>query len=521
AIGSAADPRHKRGPRGLALRSGQALYVLNHLANSITVVDPVSHQVVREIPIGSHDPTPASVRNGRGFLYDAKLSGAGLVSCASCHIDSEMDLLAWDLGNPQGSIDLVTAKISGVGIPNTFSMHPMKGPMTTQTLRGLRGLDPLHWRGDRTNFASFSGAFDGLLGGTALSPADMLAYSNFIVTIVYQPNPNQNLDRTLTNSFGGGDPIAGRNAYLSTNYVSGSPLGNLRCNVCHAIPTGSDKSLTPAQALQEPQDFKVPQLRATYQKMTFTNAPGAQSIGGFGLVHDGSDPSLFAFLSRPVFGTLAGDAVQKRNISGFVQSLDTGMAPAVGYSRTLTVANVNSAVASNEWNLLEQQANLVNNLHLGTNGISLTNINLVIKGTLDGQLHGFLYRPKPVDNYLADSTVLGTMTRDQLRARILAGDTLTLMGVPLGSGTRIGIDRNENGVLDGDEPRPSLRITAGSGAAVVAWSTNRPGFVLERSIALPAPQWNPDTNIRGVVGTEFNVTNSVSLSNLFFRLREL
>src|SRR6185436_14198183 len=121
------------------------------------------------------DPTPPAIRNGRDFLYDAKLAGAGLVSCASCHIDAEMDLLAWDLGNPQGNMETNTAKISASqllipgGASSNFVFHPMKGPMTTQTLRGLRGLDPLHWRGDRTNFFHFIGAFSGLLGGPGLA----------------------------------------------------------------------------------------------------------------------------------------------------------------------------------------------------------------------------------------------------------------------------------------------------------------------------------------------------------------
>ena len=57
--------------------------------------------------------------------------------------------------------------------------------MTTQTLRGLNGLDPLHWRGDRTNFTHFNGAFDSLLGGSALSAADMDAYRDFINTLVF------------------------------------------------------------------------------------------------------------------------------------------------------------------------------------------------------------------------------------------------------------------------------------------------------------------------------------------------
>ena len=53
----------------------------------------------------------------------------------------------------------------------------MKGPMTTQTLRGLAHHGPMHWRGDRTGgerrgdpraldeqlaFKTFNVAFDGL-----------------------------------------------------------------------------------------------------------------------------------------------------------------------------------------------------------------------------------------------------------------------------------------------------------------------------------------------------------------------
>jgi hypothetical protein len=44
--------------------------------------------------------------------------------------------------------------------------------------------------------AAFNGAFAQLLGGTQLSTADMSAFTNFINTIVYQPNPNLNLDGT-------------------------------------------------------------------------------------------------------------------------------------------------------------------------------------------------------------------------------------------------------------------------------------------------------------------------------------
>ena len=232
------------------------------------------------------------------------------------------------------------------------------------------------------------------------------------------------------------------------------------------------------------------------------------SVGGFGIVHDGTDPDLFTFLSRPVFGRFATNTTIKRNIEAFVQCFDTGTAPAVGYTRTLTSATVDSP-ATNDWNLLEGQATV------------LTNIDLIVKGTIDGKVRGLLYQPGS-NNYRTDKSGLGPFTRADLRAKIFAGDTLTFMGVPPGSGYRLGIDRNQDGVLDGDTPQPGLQIALANTNSIVEWPTNANGFLLERTPVLPSSTWSPDTNIRGVNGDKFNVTNSLSQSNaLFFRLREL
>lgn len=62
-------------------------------------------------------------------------------------------------------------------------MHPMKGPMTTQTLKGSKNLDPFHWRGDRSGFNAFNPAFSTLLGGAQLSAADMDAFREFVETM--------------------------------------------------------------------------------------------------------------------------------------------------------------------------------------------------------------------------------------------------------------------------------------------------------------------------------------------------
>ncbi len=508
AAGSAADPRNKRGPRGLALNANaQRLYVLNRIANTLCIVDTVANAVLKEFPVGSYDPTPSVIRNGRGFLYDAKLSGNGTMACASCHVDGEMDLIAWDLGDPTGQMQTNTT-VTPISIPpffvtNTSVFHPMKGPMTTQTLRGLKGLDPFHWRGDRTNFAHFNIAFPALMGSASLSTADMSAYSNFINTITFEPNPNQNLDRTYPTNFpGGGDANAGRNAFLFTNYNLG-----LACASCHTAPPGpgSDRLIIPAAALQESQDFKVPQLRAIYQKMDFNNGAGTNSIGGFGITHDGTDPSLQVFLSRQVFANIRNDNTIKNNLAAFVQCFDTGTAPAVGYSRTVNSNNVATAAITNDWALLEAQA-------------ALTNIELVVKGTLDGSHHGLWYEPSS-GFYRTDSTRLAALTHAQLAAKIQNGDTLTFMGVPFGSGYRMGIDRDEDGVLDGDVPPPQLHIALAAGQKVLNWPYNAVGFGLEVTDSLSPGSWTNAPEPWEIVGQNNYVTNNSSMSGAFYRLR--
>jgi YVTN family beta-propeller protein len=221
ATGSASDSRRMRGPRGLALKPGAALYVLNRVSGTISIIDPAGETVVREIPVGSYDPTTAVIRQGRGFLYDAKRSGNGTVSCSTCHVDAEMDMLAWDLGDPGSQPDThqsITVIAFGDLQTNTTTVHPMKGPMVTQTLRGLDTLDPFHWRGDRTNFTHFNIAFTNLLGGVALTDADMNAYRDFINTIRFEPNPNQTLDRQLPSSLPGfeGNPQTGFTNFINT-----------------------------------------------------------------------------------------------------------------------------------------------------------------------------------------------------------------------------------------------------------------------------------------------------------------
>jgi hypothetical protein len=198
--GAASDPANKRGPRGLAYNPAtRYLHVLNRISNTISVVNTLTRALVGELPVGSYDLDPAVIRNGRGFLYDARLSGSGTASCASRHVDAYRDHIAWDLGDPTGTMQTVVT--SGF----MHEMHPLKGPMMTQTLLGLLHEEPFHWRGDRADFLAFNPAFDSLPRRSVPSNNDITAYRDFINTIVFAPNPNQNLNRTLPANLAGAE----------------------------------------------------------------------------------------------------------------------------------------------------------------------------------------------------------------------------------------------------------------------------------------------------------------------------
>jgi YVTN family beta-propeller protein len=526
--GAAVNPRTKRGPRGLALNAAaQRLYVLNRIANTLSVIDTIGDNVLHEIPVGSFDPTPGFIREGRGFLYDAKLSGNGTMSCASCHVDGEMDMLAWDLGDPFGRMEGVNVTTFG-GVMYSTNRHPMKGPMTTQTLRGLRGLEPLHWRGDRASFLAFNSAFNSLLGGTVLANADLVAYRDFINSIVFQPNPNQNLNRTLPAQFGGASPIAGRDNYQNLVF---DPSFNVRCVTCHKENAGADlpvgsgtMRLIMADArLTDTQHFKVPHLRNLYQKTGFTSTAGAASIAGFGFSHDGRDSTLFNHFIASRFRVLTnntGSANQvKSNLVAFLLCFDTGIAPAVGYSRTITPANVSTASISNDWSLLERQATLRFQDAFILAGF-VTNISLIANGTIDGQRRSLIYRPAST-NYATDKTGVGPFTRAELVAKVLGGDTLSVMGVPPVSGQRMGIDRNWNGVLDGEESPPLLTAVRSDMSLLISWPTNSVGVLLEIADNLSSPNWRAETTVRSLSADRVAVTVPMTDQNRFYRMRRL
>ena len=299
------------GPSGLALDEVRGrLYVMTRFDNSVKVIDLATKQEIANATLPN--PEPASVVEGRPLLYDAtRFSGNGEASCASCHIFGDNDDLAWDLGNPDDAVksnpipinfgDAGTIALGkllfGVrgpinGTDNVAEFHPMKGPMTTQTLRGLRNSGAMHWRGDRANgvfginafdpnisFNNFIVAFEGLIGGPQPSAAEMQKFTDFQLQVVPPPNPVRKLDNSLTSS-----QQRGRNFYFGNRPSDGIRIpfvselndgSNFNCNGCHVVDPARGFFGTGGRSSFEgiTQIIKIPHLRNLYTKVGMFGVP--------------------------------------------------------------------------------------------------------------------------------------------------------------------------------------------------------------------------------------------------------
>ena len=77
---------------------------------------------------------------------------------------------------------------------------------------------------------------------------------------------------------------------------------------------------------------------------------------------------------------------------------------------------------------------------------------LVAKGRVHGASHGYLYLGG--GQFMTDRAATGVISATVLRSRVDdCRDSLTFTCAPVGSGYRAAVDRDDDNVLDGDDPR--------------------------------------------------------------------
>ncbi|MDJ0834927.1 MAG: beta-propeller fold lactonase family protein [Acidobacteriota bacterium] len=488
------------GPTGLVLDEARGrLYVMTRFDNGISVVDTAGRTETAHLTL--FNPEPADVVEGRPFLYDARLtSSRGNSSCASCHVFGDLDGLAWDLGDPDATILPFTGPFIFPTPPSPLAnFHPMKGPMTTQSLRGMDNHGPMHWRGDRNGandvassfqpdtglfdeqaaFEKFNVAFPGLVGLDQEIPEDdMAAFGRFVLQIVYPPNPLRNLDNSLTPS-----QARGRDHY----FLLGTVQGGNGCNNCHVLDPGGNaefgverpgffgsNGLGLVEGTDFPpfpgdlQHFKIPHARNLYQKVGMFGLPRTpdvvphtdpahqgDQIRGFGFTHDGSFDTLFRFMLITSFSNVApatplgfpfgpeGDPL-RRDVEQFLLAFDSNLAPIVG--QQLTIGESPDAAAMQRLNLMTARAS--------TTSPECEVVVTTRRGALERR---FLFIPGsaawlPNEN---GATPLSTQALLDLADRA----ELTFTCVPPGSGYRMGLDADLDGCFDltemdaGTDPR--------------------------------------------------------------------
>lgn len=481
------------GPTGVVLdETRERLYVLNKFASTLSVVSTVFEVEVATVPL--HDASPSAIKTGRRHLYDTHAtSGLGQASCASCHVDARMDRLAWDLGDPAGDVKSLAGQNLGANVPglNTGfqAYHPMKGPMTTQTLQDIIGKEPHHWRGDRTGLEEFDAAFAGLLGDDApLAAPEMQEFEDFLATIHLPPNPFRTFDNGLptnlplpghftTGRFGlanqplpNGNAVAGLATYRPPNLID---QGAFACITCHTLPTGmsTDTKLAGFQYQSVPvgpdgehhhalisndgltnKAFKVPQLRNLYEKVGF-DATKISSRAGFGFLHDGSVDSIARFVNLLAFNVTSDQ--ETANLVAFMLALSGSDLPS-GSSGNLfeppgTASQDAHAAVGTQTTLVDAGTASATQLQLLTDMLALADlgeVGVVVKGKQGGLDRGYAYLGG--GSFQADRQS-ESPTAAALQAAAAVGSELTYTVVPAGTETRVGIDRDGDGALDRDE----------------------------------------------------------------------
>ncbi|HRK33667.1 MAG TPA: hypothetical protein PLJ47_03645 [Candidatus Hydrogenedentes bacterium] len=503
ALGATTELRE--GPTGVVLSADESiLFVQNRFDGSISVVDTTTLVETANVPY--FDPTPSDIKTGRKHLYDThKNSGLGQIACASCHVDSRMDRLAWDLGDPSGSVKLLSGTGSppqhnlGAGIPGLLAggtspaftnFHPMKGPMTTQTLQDIIGKEPFHWRGDRDGLEEFNDAFMFLQGDdTDLTPQEMQEFEDFLATIHFPPNPFRNLDNSLPTNL----PLPGQFANGRFALANGAPLpngdavrglelyrsqsapldsGNFSCVICHTLPVGDGTDSRwngsafvpiPAGPMGEHhvalvsvdgstnRAIKIPQLRNQYDKAGFELTPGNPSLSGFGLLHDGSVDSIARFVSEPVFEVNSDQDVA--DLTALTLAFSGGFDDAPPNPGPAPEApgnpNKNSPAAVGRQITI---ASPLANLTIVNQFIALANagdISLIAKGMRAGLPRGWSYIGGGL--FAPDAAAESPVTTAALVALTGPSAEITFVAVQLGTSTALGIDRDGDATLDFDE----------------------------------------------------------------------
>jgi YVTN family beta-propeller protein len=219
-------------------------YIANRLDDSLTVVDLAQGKIASAIDLGGPKEITL-LRRGEQLFHAAKYCFQGQFACATCHPNSHLDGLSWNLETPQLGRDRVA----------------------NRTLRGIRDTAPYKWNGRNPDLATQCGPRIAkfLFRSEGFNAQELEALVTYVNNNPLAPNRHLAPDGQLTEAQERGKNIFFRQ---STNSGRAIPIEN-RCDNCHPAVTHytANVSVNVGSATQYDTNgmIDIPQLERVYE----------------------------------------------------------------------------------------------------------------------------------------------------------------------------------------------------------------------------------------------------------------
>jgi len=204
-------------PRGLVLSPDcKRLYVANRLDDNLSVIDTKTDKVISIIDLGGPkniDP----LRRGERLFYTADFAFQGQFGCSSCHIDSTIDGLEWDLE------------------PDGFG----KDIVDNRLLENLAGTEPFKWNGGNPDMPTECGPRTEkfFYRSQSFNQQQLTDLVTYVYSLPYRPNRYRLPNGELTPAQERGKAIFER-----TKTKKGAPIADAnQCTYCHSGPKYTDQ----------------------------------------------------------------------------------------------------------------------------------------------------------------------------------------------------------------------------------------------------------------------------------------
>jgi YVTN family beta-propeller protein len=247
---------------------GKVAYIANRLDDTITVVNLAQLKVASTIDLGGPKEV-TRLRHGEQLFFSAKYCFQGQFACGTCHPNSHLDGLAWNLETPQLGRDRVA----------------------NRTLRGIRETAPYKWNGHNPDLVTQCGPRIAkfLFRSEGFNTEELEALVTYINFIPLAPNRHLAPDGQLTEAQERGKVIFHR---TRKNDGTEIPIQN-RCETCHPASTHYTNRISTDVGSATKYDtsslFDTPQLDRVYEDAPYLHNGEALTLEEIWTVFNNQD----------------------------------------------------------------------------------------------------------------------------------------------------------------------------------------------------------------------------------------